>query len=827
MAFNPSQINLPVVSVLSDISRELSAGNTLLVSAPPGAGKSTLVPLALLGEPWMAGQKMIVLEPRRLAAKAIAERMADLLGELVGETVGYRIRFDHCIGDKTRIEVVTEGILTRMLQNDNSLEGVGLVLFDEFHERSLFADVAMALCRDAQQVLRPDLRMVLMSATLDLPGLSDLLNAPVVSCNGRQFPVQMNYTGNNDPRQLPVLTAQTILKALHETRGDILAFLPGKGEIKRCEELLTGQVDGCLVYSLYGMLEHEQQQAAILPDRQGRRKIILATSIAETSLTIEGVSVVVDCGYGRYSRFNPRTGLSGLETLPVSLDVADQRAGRAGRLGPGVCYRMWTTATHHHLAGHRQPEIVEADLAGLMLDLARWGVADPSQLAWLTPPPAGAVQQASDLLHQLGALGKGRITGHGREMHRLPCHPRIAHMLILAARKHLLPLATDLAALLEERDPLPPETGIDINLRIEALRLQRRQKGLSNAMKKIEKAAASYRQLMNNPVENDLFDRYITGLLLMFAYPERIACVRPGQGSLFQLANGSLARTGQDDDLAHEPWLAVAHVGAREGGGTIFLASPLNSDDLDPLITTRDLLTWETRKGGVIAVQEQRIGSLVVRTKPLPTPDSDQLKQVISEAIKKEGERLLNFSESVERWQNRVLSLRCWNPDQGWPDVSTSELLQTNSEWLSPYLNGVRKPEDLKKIDLADVLQYWLNTDLRRLLDELAPARITVPSGSSVTINYQAHGEPPVLAVRLQEVFGLADTPCINNGKIPVVVHLLSPGYKPVQITSDLRSFWNTTYFEVKKELKRRYPKHAWPDDPWTEKAIRGVKRKT
>ena len=826
MTFDPSHIDLPVVSIIPEICKELSVKNTLLVSAPPGAGKSTIIPLALLAEPWVDTGKIIVLEPRRLAARAIAERLASLLGEEVGETVGYRIRFENRIGKNTRIEVVTEGILTRMLQSDNTLEGVALVIFDEFHERSIFADVALALCREAQQVLRPDLRILVMSATLNLPELSGLLQTSVVECSGRQYPVTINYAGGNDVRMIPELTAQVVVKALRETKGDILVFLPGKGEIKKCETILKQENNGCLVYSLYGMLEQGKQRTAILPDQQGRRKIILATSIAETSLTIEGVGVVVDCGYGRTSRFDPRSGLSRLETIQITKDVADQRAGRAGRLGPGVCYRMWTQATHLQLADHRVPEILETDLADLVLDLAQWGVMDASQLTWLTPPPKGALGQASELLHQLEALENGRITSHGKALHRLSCHPRIAHMLIQATDHNLLSLATDLAAILEERDPLPPETGIDINLRIEALRSQRKGQRLSKPMKKIEKVAASYRSLMKCEVCNDPFDQYETGLLLVYAYPERIACARVGNNAQFQLSNGSIAMAGHKDDLAHQPWLAVAHLNAREGMGKIFLASPLNPTDLAPLVKQREVVTWDTHKGGLIAVSELRIGSIVLQSKPLPSPDAKHLKKAISEAIQKEGERLLDFSDAVTQWQNRVMSLRKWNPGEGWPDVSTRTLIMTNEEWLTPYLNGIRKPEDLKRIDLVNALHYSLTPDQQHLLDKLAPSKIKVPSGSAISIEYLPTGAPPVLAVRLQEVFGLADTPMFNNGKTAVVMHLLSPGFKPVQVTSDLRSFWDNTYFEVKKELRRRYPKHAWPDDPWTEAAVRGVKKK-
>ncbi|RKD89987.1 ATP-dependent helicase HrpB [Mangrovibacterium diazotrophicum] len=817
---------MPVVTILDDIREKLQKQNTLIVNAPPGAGKSTIVPLDLLNLQELNGQKIIMLEPRRLAARTIAERMASLLGEEVGETVGYRIRFENRIGKKTRIEVVTEGILTRMLHADNSLEGVGAVIFDEFHERSIFADVALALCREAQQILRPDLRIVVMSATLNLPQLSEILQAPVVQSQGRQFPVEISYTGENDVRMLPELAAQTVIRAIREQEGDILTFLPGEGEIRKCEKILQDERLPVEIHPLYGMLPKNKQLAAIFQSKQGKRKIILATSIAETSLTIEGVKVVVDCGYARTSRFDPRSGLSRLETVQISKDSADQRAGRAGRLGPGVCYRMWSRATQEQLAEHRTPEIIEADLADLVLDLAQWGITDPNQLSWLSPPPKGAVLQASELLHNLDALEGSKITPLGKELHRLPCHPRIAHMLIMAQKEGNVALATDLAAVLEERDPLGKEAGIDINLRIEALRKQRAENRLSKKLNRIEKVAESYRQIINCKISNEAVNPYETGLLLVYAYPERIACARVGNNAQFQLANGSIAMAGHRDDLAHESWLAVAHLNAREGMGTIFLASPLNPTDLAPLVKTREVINWDSKKGTLNAVSELRIGSIVLQSKPLPNPDPSLLQQAITDAIKKDGEHLLNFSEEVVQWQNRILSLRKWNPEQNWPDVSTAVLLHSNQEWLSPYLQNIRKADDLKKIDLLNVLQYSLETELQTKLNELAPARLNVPSGSAIKLQYQPNGAAPVLAVRLQEVFGLADTPKVNGGKLGVLMHLLSPGFKPVQVTSDLRSFWNNTYFEVKKELKRRYPKHAWPDDPWTEEAVRGVKRR-
>lgn len=785
------------------------------------------MPLALFNEPWLNGQKILMLEPRRLAARTIASRMADLLGQQVADTVGYRIRFENRTSGQTRIEVLTEGILTRMLHSDNALEGVGLVIFDEFHERSIHADVALALCREAQQVLRPDLRIVVMSATLDMPQLTSLLNAPAVTSQGRQFPVDIIYTDQEqDLRLLPELTARAILKAVREQEGDVLAFFPGAGEILRCETILRKELPDFRIHPLYGQLPQGKQYAAIMPNREGKRKIVLATSIAETSLTIEGIRIVVDTGFGRTQQFDPKSGLSRLETVQIDKDSADQRAGRAGRLSAGVCYRMWSKATHSRLAEHRRPEIAEVDLAALVLDLSQWGIHNPEQLTWLTPPSKGAVAKARETLEQLNALEDGKITEHGQRVHRLPCHPRIAHMLLMAEEDGSAALATDIAALLEERDPLGKEAGIDLNLRVEALRRHRAGQRTDKRLGRIDKIASSYRQIIQVEPDNGPVDPYESGLLLAYAYPERIACSRPGNNAQFQLANGRYAMASHKDDLAHEQWLAIAHLDARDGMGKIFLAAPLNPTDLAPLVKTREVITWDTKRGGLIASMDVRIGNIVLKSTPLPDPDEEHLVAAISTALKKDGAHLLNWDEAATQWQNRVLSLRKWRPSENWPDVSTETLLQTNAEWLAPYLTNIKKPEQLKKINLSEVLHYHLSNEQQQALSKLAPGKIDVPSGSSIKLKYQADGSAPVLAVRLQEVFGLAETPTVNAGQQAALMHLLSPGYKPVQITSDLRSFWDNTYFEVRKELKRRYSKHAWPDNPWEAEAIRGAKRR-
>lgn len=826
MSFDPFSIQLPVTEIISEVKEKLIQHNTLIIQAPPGAGKSTLLPLALLDAPYLNGKKIIMLEPRRLATRSIAMRMAELLNEEVGATVGYRIRFDNRISEQTKIEVVTEGILTRMLQSDNALEDYGMVIFDEFHERSIHADVAMALCRETQQVLRPNLRMVVMSATLNMPQLVTLLKAPVATSEGKQFPVEIKYVGQHDERLLPDTTARIVLDATKNHEGDVLVFLPGEGEIRKTAELLKPLLNQFAIHPLYGILPQQEQYAAIMPNKNGKRKIVLATSIAETSLTIEGVKIVVDTGFARMQRFDPKSGLSKLETVQISKDSADQRAGRAGRLSPGICYRMWTKATHDRLAEHRIPEIMEADLASLVLDMAQWGIVNLEQMSWLNNPPRAHVAQASEVLHQLGALENGRITEHGKQIHKLACHPRIAHMLLLAQEDHTIQLACDVAAVLEERDPLPRESGIDINLRVEALRRARKNNALGKAFARIEKVAESYRKLLKVAVNNEAVDPFETGLLIAHAYPERIACARPGNNAQFQLSNGKYAAAGHKDELAHEPWLAVAHMDTRDGLGKIFLAAPLNPTDLRSLVKEKEIITWDTRKGGLIATKDLRIGSIVLQSKPLPAPDPAHLADAISDALKTEGENLLNFDDDMKQLQNRILSLKKWNNSFDWPDVSTSTLLLQNKEWLGPYLNQVKKPDDLKKLNLASALFNHLPYQKQLDLNQLAPQKLEVPSGSFINIEYFPYGETPVLAVRLQEVFGLSDTPIINEGKTPLVLHLLSPGFKPVQVTSDLRSFWNNTYHEVKKELKRRYPKHSWPEDPWlAEPVAKGRKR--
>lgn len=829
MLFNPENqliSGLPVLGLIPQLKKSFENQTGLLLSASPGAGKSTVVPIALMEENWLKGKKIVMLEPRRLAARTIASRMSAILGEEVGKTVGYRVRFENKISPQTRTEVLTEGILTRMLQTDNSLEEVGLVIFDEFHERSLFSDTALVLCLEAQQVLRPDMRILIMSATLDVHSLSGVLNFPFLECRGRQYPVDIVYTGQCDETAIPEMVAETVYKAVKEKTGDCLVFLPGEAEIRKCEEILRQNLHGFVISPLYGQMPIGQQNFAILPDVAGRRKVVLATSIAETSLTIEGISIVVDCGFGRVALFDPNSGLSRLETFRISKESADQRAGRAGRLGPGTCFRMWTAATQDRMAEHRVPEILEADLASLVLHLAQWGVKDVFQLSWPTKPPKGNLAQASYLLHQLKALEDDKITPHGRQMNHLPCHPRIAHMLILAQKHKMLPLAADLAAVLEERDPLPKGSGTDINLRLEALRNFRKEGRGGRNLTRLLKIAEQYCRLFDNQPDNSAVDSSETGLLLAFAYPERIACSRPGNNAQFQLSNGRYAAMDYSDNLAHEPWLSVANMDARSGLGKIFLASPLNPKDLAGFVTEQETVIWDSRQGGLVAAKEVRLGSLVLKSQALTKVNEKLHAQAVSLAIKNEGETLFEFDEDVVNWQNRVLSLRIWDTGLQWPDVSTKNMLEENQIWFGEYFTRIKKNEDFKKWKLLNIFQDWFGREKLNLLNSLAPVEIEVPSGSKIKLRYFSNGAPPVLAVRLQEVFGMAETPSVCRGKIPVVMHLLSPGFKPVQVTSDLRSFWGNAYFEVKKELKRRYPKHSWPDNPWQATAVAGVKRR-
>ena len=894
-------VDLPVMEIAGAVNEALAVSPRLVVTAPPGAGKSTVLPLTILEEIRRSEsandgkRKILILEPRRIAARQIAERMAALLGEPVGRTVGYRIRFESRVSAATRIEVLTEGILTRMLVDDPALEGVGIVIFDEFHERSLQSDVALALTREAQSLLRPDLRILLMSATIDTEGLCRELDAPLLESAGRMFPVEIRHTPEEATAEnVAERVAHWVRVALREHDGDVLAFLPGEGEIRRCAELLDG-IDVSL-YPLYGLLPPEQQRAAIAPSPAGSRKVVLATPIAETSLTIEGVRVVVDGGFCRRLVFDPQNALSRLETVRISRDMADQRSGRAGRVAPGICYRLWSPATQARMAATRVPEILEADLAGTALDAAAWGESQLAALPWLTPPPAAHVAQATQLLGLLGALDEaGHITPHGRALAALPCHPRIAQMLLYATREWqnsawplseaksapadrpapgiwpkdkygkgfmaaggsgdmppYIELAAQLAALLEERDPMAAlESDAALTTRLDALR----RAGRSGRWGRIAQMAEQYRALAEKSApktaKNGTDPTFETGLgaknsqnrhrdfrqssggaaevgrLLAAAYPERVAKALPEGRGHFQLATGERAAVAPEDALSACEWLAVASLSVRPGGeGRIFLAAPVDPEDLPDLIRTRDRVVWDSKAGAALARRERRIGTLLVDARPLSEGVREQLTQVICEAVQKEGTAMLDFSDEVGNLQRRVAAVAAWHPELALPDLSTEAVLQSAPDWLPPFVGRATTVAELKKIDLCAALWTLLDYAQQQAVERLAPSHIAVPTGSHIRVEYRQGAEAPVLRVRLQECFGLLDTPRVDDGRRPVLMELLSPGYKPVQLTADLRSFWSGTYFEVRKELRRRYPKHAWPDNPLEAEAVRGVKRK-
>ena len=835
--------DLPIAEVLPAIRAALRQSTALVLQAPPGAGKTTGVPLALLDEPWLAGQSILMLEPRRLAARAAATRMAELYGERPGATVGYRIRFESRVSRQTRIEVLTEGILSRRLQRDPALEGVGLVIFDEFHERSLPADLALALCLDSQRGLRAELRLLVMSATLDGAAIARLLgDVPIVTSAGRAHAVTRHYLPR-DPEGFDLNTVlRVVLSALSGQAGDLLVFLPGSGEIRQALRRLQAEpaCAGLALLPLYGDLPGTAQQQALYPDPAGRRKVVLATSIAETSLTIEGVHIVVDAGWSRIPRFDPRTGLTRLDTVRISADAAEQRAGRAGRLGPGVCYRLWSEASQARLRPRRGAEILEADLAPLALELAQWGVSDASTLSWLDPPPPGALAQARALLMELEALdGQGRITGIGQALADLPVHPRLAHLLRQGAALGHGALAADLAALLEERDLLRGEHGFgaDLGARLEALHSFRRA-GRDAARRwdadpvacaRVEQMARRWRALLKvaDDERTPVVDAHTVGLLLALAYPDRIAQRREGDVARYLLANGRGARLLPGDPLHNRDWLAVAHLDAGTSEGRIWLAAPVDPVDLERQLGARlrtvAEVNWDERQGAVIARQEQRLGALVLASQPLRAVAPAVLRRAMLDGVRRMGLDCLPWTDELREWQARLLSLRHWFPDEDWPDLSDAGLAARLQEWLEPWLDGITRREHVQRLNLAAALRALLDYRLQARLDNAAPTHLQVPSGSRIRLRYHP-GEPPVLAVKLQELFGLADTPRIADGRIAVTLHLLSPAQRPIQVTQDLRGFWERTYGEVKRELKGRYPKHPWPDDPWSATPTRRAK---
>ena len=861
--------SLPASQIAVGVNDALHTNSSLVVTAPPGAGKSTLLPLTILsslGE----GEKILMLEPRRLAARQIAERMAQMLGEQVGETIGYRVRFESRVSKRTRIEVLTEGILTRMIVDDATLDGVSVVIFDEFHERSINSDLALALTRQAQQIIRPDLKVVIMSATIDTSNICAALQAPLIESEGRMFPVELHYADKDtDPRDIAAAAASTTIEAYKKYEGDILVFLPGQAEIERCYELLsksqhftaspsqpintstyqhlttstsqptTTTPHHLTIHPLYGNLSPEDQRRAIAPSAPGERKIVIATPIAETSITIEGVRVVIDAGLCRQVVFDARTGLSHLETVRISMDMATQRMGRAGRVAEGVCYRLWTKASEHLMAEQRKPEIEEADLAPMLLDTAAFGESDAEALPWLTMPPRAGVFKAKELLTALGAIDEnGNITSIGKRMATLPCHPRIARMILATTNlttstphHNNTSLACDIAALLEEKDPLSETGGTNLTLRLSALRTARRKKQLGR-WQRIAKIAAEYRRMAHTDEDNRDPAPTEVGLLVAYAYPERIAHSTNSIGG-YRLASGANVQLDAADQQSAHSWLAIASLYSAPGTtGRVFLAAPIAPDDLEKeFVKEVDNIAWDTKQGCVVMQREQRIGKLILSQKPIHDADKERLKGIVCEAMKKDGLTMMAWSEkAVEQVQRRVAQVAAWHPEMALPDVSTEHLLSTAADWLPFYLEeGGRvktSVQELRKLNLAEIIWNILPYEAQLEVDRLAPTHIEVPTGSHIRIDYRSGAEAPVLSVRLQECFGMERTPCVDDGRQPLLMELLSPGFKPVQLTQDLASFWQGTYFEVRKELRRRYPKHYWPENPLEAEAVRGVKRK-
>lgn len=820
----------PVLEVLTELKEVVRSKPVVLLQAPPGAGKSTVLPLELLHEPWLTGQKIVMLQPRRIAARAVATRLASQLGEQPGARVGYRIRFEVRESAATRILVVTEGILVRMLQDDPALEGIGMVILDEFHERSLHADLSLVLCREAQKIMRPDLRLLVMSATLDEDRLSSRLGAPVIRSSGRQFPIEFHYLGFDQRQPLPNQMAGAIRRALRENNGDVLAFLPGAGEIRRTESLLDQPENAFEVLPLYGDLSFADQQRAILPDPNGRRRVILATSIAETSLTIEGISVVVDSGLSRVPRFDPGSGLTRLVTVPVTLDAAMQRAGRAGRLGPGVCYRLWELHRTASLQPSRKPEISEADLAPLLLELLAWGAQDPYALDWIDAPPRGHIAQAWDLLRLLDAVDGNSVTVSGRRLVTMPAHPRLAHMLWSAGDPVRKAIACDLAALLEERDPLNPESGADVRLRLEGLMAWRRQKsyaGDRRAWERIDKLSAFWRRRLSLelPLEK-LPVEPIEGALLAAAYPDRIGSQLDRAGNRYRLANGRVLALDRNDPLHQSSWIVAASADYGVADGRIFLAAALDPSTIKSAKESRLAVQWDTRQEALVASRRELLGPLILSTRVVQLPPEGSYADLMTGAVRDMGLTWAGAGDDFRVWQARVESIRRWRSGESWPDVSDEVLLTRLEDWLNPFLSGISSRAALQRLDWKMMASTLLPYDLSARLEKLVPEKIDVPSGSRIKVEYFIDGRTPELHVRLQEIFGWTQTPAVNEGLRPVMLHLLSPAYRPVQITADLRSFWSGTYHEVRKELRARYPKHSWPEDPLTAEAVRGPRKR-
>jgi ATP-dependent helicase HrpB len=855
---------LPVEVALPALRAALGGHGSAVLEAPPGAGKSTVVPLALLAEGWAAGKRLLMLEPRRIAARAVAQRMAASLGEEVGRTVGYRMRLDTRVSPGTRIEVVTQGVLTRMLQDDPALDGVAAVLFDEFHERSLEADLGLALCLDARAQLSSALRILVMSATLDGAAVARLLeDAPRVSVAGESFPVDTHYAGRGAPllaergaaspaEGAEQLIARLVRRALREAPGDLLVFLPGAREIRRVQALLeSGEAagrpaPGARVLPLFGDLSPAEQDAALAPAASGTRNIVLATNIAETSLTLPGVRVVVDSGLARRARFDPATGMGRLETVRISRASAEQRRGRAGRLAPGVCYRAWSEGAHESLAPFTPPEIVEADLAPLALELAEWGVREAQSLAWLDPPPAAMLAQARELLVRLGALGgDGRITTHGRDMARLPLHPRLAHMLLKARDLGAVPLAARLAALLSERDLLRGGAGArdaDVRTRLELFEDRHGTHAAGRAavdrggLERVRRITTNLeRQLPGRPLKG-ASGRGSTapGALLAFAYPDRIGRRRAGADGRFTLANGRGAAFAAAQSLARSEFIVAVDVDDTERDARILLAAPLERAALKAQFAERirqvDAVAWSSREQAVIARRTLALDALVLDEQPLADPEPQAVLEALLAGVRELGIAALPWDRESRELKARVAFVRAAAAAgapgaSAWPELTEAALSATLDTWLAPWLAGVTRREQLARVPLERALAAQLSFEQQRALEREAPTHLTVPSGSRIRIDYGGE-DAPAVEVRLQEVFGLEATPRLGPNRVPVTFRLLSPAQRPVQVTRDLASFWRGAYAEVRRQLRGRYPRHYWPEDPLTAEPTRGVRRR-
>ena len=819
--------HFPIDETLPLLSEALRTNRIVLLSAPPGAGKTTRVPIALLDSEWLAGKNLIMLEPRRLATQRAAHFMASLLKEKTGETVGYRIRGESLVSDRTRIEVVTEGILTRRFHHDQELPGVGLVIFDEFHERSIHGDLGLALAIDVQSHLRDDLRLLIMSATLDGVSISRLFdNAPVIESPGRAFPVQTHYLAFPERGPVEQRVARGVTKALMENQGDVLVFLPGMREIRRTSDLLfdSGLPPDVSLHTLHGDASPQSQHSALEPAAAGKRKIILSTSIAETSVTIEGVRTVVDAGLARSARFDARRGMQGLVTDSVSVATAEQRKGRAGRQSPGVCYRLWTAEEHLKLPPHPTPEILAADLAPLALDLALWGAPVGEGLQFLDPPPPHHLAQARALLHTLGALDTaGALTTHGKEMTALPVHPRLAHMILRSKEIGLGALACDVAALLEERDILGSGNDIDLHSRWHAIHTKDRSEERT-----IERVVAQSRRLRRiSTIHDNSTDDAKLGLVLSFAYPDRLAKRRGSEGKRYQLRNGTGAVLPEWSLLAREEYLAVADVDAEGTDVRILLAAPVAKEDIIEAyaeqIVFDEEVVWSPADEGVVARRFGRLGSILLEEKPM-TPEGERVRLTVVDGIRQMGIASLPWDKASSALRDRSEWLRSSGfAGDDWPDLSDDHLLLTLDEWLGPFLKGVVRKSHLARLDMNTVLRAAFSYQQLKLLDSLAPPALTLPSGSIVRLTYTPKG-PPILAVPLQEMFGQTNTPTVAGGRSKVLLHLLSPAGRPLAVTQDLPSFWANVYPDVRKQMRGRYPKHHWPEDPLAAQPTRRTK---